>query len=86
MLHRTQALVRDRSLNEEFAMNRDRMEGYIKQLAGRLKQQWGKLTDDTPREIEGRRDELVGKIQEAYGIARDDAGRQARDRNRAGSA
>jgi uncharacterized protein YjbJ (UPF0337 family) len=47
-----------------------------------MKQQWGRLTADTRREIEGRRDELVGKIQEAYGISRDEAGRQARDRRR----
>lgn len=64
-------------------MNWDRLGGQYKQLAGRLKQQWGKRTGDTLREIEGRRDELIGKIQEAYGIAHDEAGRQARDRGRA---
>jgi uncharacterized protein YjbJ (UPF0337 family) len=64
-------------------MNWDRVGGYLKQLAGRFKQQLAKRTGDTHMEIEGRRDELIGKIQEAYGISRDEAGRQARDRGRA---
>jgi len=55
-------------------MNLDRVRGYVKQLAGRLKQQWGKRVGDTHLEIEGKRDELIGKIQEAYGSARDEAG------------
>jgi len=65
------------------AMNLDRVRGYVKQLAGRLKQQWGKRVGDTHLEIEGKRDELIGKIQEAYGISRDEAGHQAKDRGRA---
>ncbi len=64
-------------------MNLDRVRGYLKQLAGRLTQQWGKRRGDTLKETEGRRDELIGKIQEAYGISRDEAGRQARNRGRA---
>jgi uncharacterized protein YjbJ (UPF0337 family) len=63
-------------------MNWDRLEGHWKQMTGKVKQQWGILTDDTLKEIEGRRDELIGKIQEAYGISRDEAGRQARHRDR----
>jgi uncharacterized protein YjbJ (UPF0337 family) len=58
------------------------VEGHWKQVTGKMKQQWGRLTADTHKEIEGRRDELVGKIQEAYGISRDEAGRQARGRQR----
>jgi len=64
-------------------MNWDRLGGQFKQLAGRLKQQWGKRTGDNLTEIDGRHDELIGKIQEAYGISRDEAERQARDRGRA---
>jgi uncharacterized protein YjbJ (UPF0337 family) len=40
------------------------------------------LTDDTLKEIEGRRDELIGKIQEARGISRDEARHPTRDRGR----
>jgi uncharacterized protein YjbJ (UPF0337 family) len=58
-------------------MNWDRIEGNWKQMKGRAKAQWGKLTDDDLDVIEGRRDQLVGKLQERYGIARDDAERRA---------
>lgn len=60
-------------------MNRDRLEGNWKQLRGKVKEQWGKLTDDQLDMIEGRRDQLSGKIQEAYGISRDEAERQLED-------
>ena len=49
-------------------------------MTGRLKQQWGRYTDDALREIDGKREVLIGKIQEAYGISREDAGRQGRNR------
>ena len=58
-------------------MNWDRIEGNWKQVKGRAKAQWGKLTDDDLDVIEGRREQLVGKIQERYGVARDDAERRA---------
>jgi uncharacterized protein YjbJ (UPF0337 family) len=48
-------------------------------VSGKVKQQWGKLTDDTLAQINGQRDQLVGKIQEAYGVNRDEADRQVRD-------
>ncbi|HUH94817.1 MAG TPA: CsbD family protein [Casimicrobiaceae bacterium] len=60
-------------------MNWDRMEGNWKQFSGKVKTQWGKLTDDQLTQINGRRDQLVGKIQEAYGITRDEADRQVSD-------
>ncbi len=60
-------------------MNRDRLEGNWKQLRGKVKEQWGKLTDDQLDMIEGRRDQLSGKIQEAYGISKDEAERQLDD-------
>jgi uncharacterized protein YjbJ (UPF0337 family) len=59
-------------------MNWDRIEGNWKQLTGKIKAQWGKLTDDQIAEIHGRRDELVGKVQEAYGIGKDEADKQVK--------
>ncbi len=58
-------------------MNWDRIEGNWKQLKGRARAEWGKLTDDDVDVISGRREQLVGKLQERYGIARDDAERRA---------
>ena len=52
-------------------MNKDQAAGNWKQLKGKVKEQWGKLTDDDLTAINGRRDQLEGKIQERYGLAKD---------------
>ena len=57
-------------------MNTDQIKGNWKQLIGKAKEKWGRLTDDDWRIVEGQRDQLVGRIQERYGIARDEAQRQ----------
>ena len=57
-------------------MNLDNIEGKWKQLKGAVKVQWGKLTDDDLKIINGKRDQLVGKIQERYGIVKTEAERQ----------
>ncbi len=44
-----------------------------KQLEGKVKQQWGKLTDDDITQIKGSYEALVGKIQERYEITRSKA-------------
>jgi len=54
-------------------MNADTLKGKWKQIKGRAKKQWGKLTDDDLDKVEGSRDELVGKIQERYGKSREEA-------------
>ena len=54
-------------------MNRDVLEGNWKQLRGRVKEAWGKLTDDDLDRIEGKADRLIGVLQERYGYARDRA-------------
>lgn len=60
-------------------MNSDRIEGNWKQLKGKVREQWGKLTDDELDVIEGRREQLAGRIQERYGLAREEAEKQVRD-------
>jgi len=57
-------------------LNWDRIEGNWKQLKGKAKEQWGKLTDDQLDVIGGKRDQLVGKVQESYGIGKDEAEKQ----------
>jgi uncharacterized protein YjbJ (UPF0337 family) len=57
-------------------MNQDRIQGRWKQFRGKLKEQWGKLTDDDLDVIAGRRDQLLGRIQQRHGIAREEASRQ----------
>ena len=48
-------------------MNDDMWSGMWKQVKGKVKQQWGRLTDDDLERISGQRDEVVGLIQERYG-------------------
>ena len=60
-------------------MNKDIIAGNWKQLVGKAKVQWGKLTDDDLARIEGRQDQLVGRIQERYGVARDEVERQVKE-------
>lgn len=64
-------------------MNQDTIKGQWQQLKGKVKQQWGKLTDDDLAKIEGHRDQLVGIVQERYGIAREEAQRQVDSFNKA---
>ena len=49
-----------------------------KQFTGKVKEQWGKLTDDELDQIAGKRDMLVGRIQEKYGIAQEEAEKQVK--------
>lgn len=54
-------------------MNQDTMQGNWKQLKGKAKERWGKLTDDELDQVEGKRDQLAGKIQEKYGKTKEEA-------------
>ena len=60
-------------------MNWDRIEGNWKQFRGKVKEQWGKLTDDDLDRIAGKRDQLAGRLQNAYGIGKDEAEKQLND-------
>ena len=60
-------------------MDSDTLKGQWKQLKGKIKEKWGKLTDDDLTEVEGRRDYLIGRIQERYGIAKEKAAEQVQD-------
>jgi len=60
-------------------MNWERIQGNWKQVVGKAKMQWGKLTDDELNVISGKRDQLAGKIQERYGVAKEVADTQISD-------
>lgn len=61
------------------AMNWDSIKGEWKNFRGKVKEQWGKLTDDDLDVIDGKREQLSGTIQKHYGLAREDADRQIDD-------
>jgi uncharacterized protein YjbJ (UPF0337 family) len=54
-------------------MIEDILKGQWNQLKGRIRQQWGRLTDDDVAVVQGDRDVLIGKIQELYGRTRVEA-------------
>lgn len=60
-------------------MNWDEIEGDWRQFRGKIKERWGKLTDDELDVIAGRRDQFLGKIQQRYGITKEEAQRQMED-------
>jgi uncharacterized protein YjbJ (UPF0337 family) len=54
-------------------MNWDQITGDWKQFKGKVKEKWGKLTDDELTTIAGKREQLAGLLQEKYGLAKDQA-------------
>ncbi|HET9146271.1 MAG TPA: CsbD family protein [Sphingomicrobium sp.] len=60
-------------------MNWDQVSGNWKQVKGKAKVKWAKLTDDDLTFAEGKRDQLLGRIQERYGIAKDEAEKQMKE-------
>jgi uncharacterized protein YjbJ (UPF0337 family) len=60
-------------------MNWDQVTGNWKQFKGKVKEQWGKLTDDELTVVAGRRDQLAGLLQERYGYTKERAEQEIRD-------
>ena len=54
-------------------MNWDTAKGDWKQLSGKIKEKWGKLTDDDLTMINGQREQLEGRLRERYGYAKEQA-------------
>jgi uncharacterized protein YjbJ (UPF0337 family) len=57
-------------------MNWDAIEGNWKQFKGKVRSQWGKLTDDDDELVKGKRSELLGLLQTRYGHAKEQAKRE----------
>jgi uncharacterized protein YjbJ (UPF0337 family) len=54
-------------------MNWDDVKGNWKQVVGKIKEKWGKLTDDDLKVAEGKKDQLVGALQARYGYEKSKA-------------
>ena len=66
-------------------MDKDRIEGKVDDIKGRVKRQVGEWTGDENAQAEGAADQVKGKTQNAFGKAKDavrDAADDLRDRNR----
>ena len=61
-------------------MNEDVLKGQWKQIRGKSKEWWGKLTDDDLDVIDGKRDQLIGKLQEKYGYSKEKASQEVNSR------
>jgi uncharacterized protein YjbJ (UPF0337 family) len=54
-------------------MNKDILQGKWTEMKGKVKEQWGKLTDDDIDKINGKSEQLMGLLQQRYGYAREKA-------------
>jgi uncharacterized protein YjbJ (UPF0337 family) len=54
-------------------MNEDILKGQWSQLKGRVRQEWGRFTNDDVARIDGDREILLGRLQELYGRTREEA-------------
>jgi uncharacterized protein YjbJ (UPF0337 family) len=53
-------------------MDTDRIEGPLKEGTGKVKEEWGDVTDDAGTEAEGKMDQVEGKVQNEWGEVKDD--------------
>ena len=54
-------------------MNEDILKGKWLEIKGRVKEKWGRLTDNDLFEIEGKGEKLLGFLRKKYGYIRDKA-------------
>ena len=64
-------------------MNKDVFRGNWKQLQGKAKVWWSKLTDDDLDKVTGQFDIFIGLLQEKYGYSREQAEEQIEKRMQA---
>ena len=64
-------------------MNNKIFKGNWNQIKGKLKEKWGKLTDNDMKEIEGQHDRIYGLLQERYGRKKEEIQKEIDEFNRA---
>lgn len=52
-------------------MNKDRIDGAIKQVTGSAKEMAGKVTGDAKLQVEGKTEQVAGKVQSGVGKLKD---------------
>lgn len=60
------------SLMQEGKMEKWQLKGAWKEIKGKLKQQFGELTDNDLMYEEGREDELIGRLQKKLGKTKEE--------------
>lgn len=60
-------------------MNEDIVKGKWKELRGRVRERWGKVTGDDVERLKGSSDELIGLLQQRYGYEREQARKEIQE-------
>lgn len=60
-------------------MNWDHVEGNWTEFRGKVRERWGKLTDDDLDVVAGRREQLLGVLQQRYGTAKDQLEKEVKE-------
>lgn len=63
-------------------MDKDRVEGKVKDVAGRVERQVGEWTGDTEKQAHGAAKQVEGKVQNAWGNVKDAARSATKDANK----
>ncbi len=66
-------------------MNKQQVKGTVKEAAGKVQKDFGKVTSNGTQEAKGKAREMAGKAEKAYGDAKSAAGKGARDMDRQSS-
>ncbi len=64
-------VVAIQTINNEYAMDKDRIKGSAEQAKGAVKETAGKVFGDKKLETEGKTDKAAGKVQNAIGGLKD---------------
>ncbi len=51
-------------------MNTQQLQGRWHVLKGKVRERWGRLTDNDLTQLEGHSEQLVGKVEQLYGLER----------------
>lgn len=60
-------------------MNWNQIKGSWQQMKGKVRTEWGKLTDDDVERAKGDFQQLRGAVQKRYGLEKEEAERQLND-------
>jgi len=68
----------------ERTMDKDRVKGKAKDVAGRVERQMGEWTGDEKKQAEGAAEQVKGKVQNVWGKAKDTGRDAMKDMKRSG--
>jgi len=59
-------------------MNKEKTQGNVVEITGKLKEKWSKLSSDDIALYSAKREQFLGKLKEHYGLAKEDAEKQVK--------